>query len=168
MICPNCGYDNMPGDESCKHCEMDLTQLDRPAAQNRLERTLMEDLVGALKPREAVVACLHATVGQALDKMLKANLGALLVVDGDGNLRGIFSERDLLTRVAGIHVCWEHLPICEVMTWDPETVRLTDTLALALQKMDCGGYRHLPVVENGKPVGVISVRDMMRHLTRMC
>jgi CBS domain-containing protein len=147
---------------------MDLTQLDRPIAQNRLERTLMEDLVGALKPREAVVTCLNATVGQALDKMLKSNLGALLVIDGEGKLRGIFSERDLLTRVAGIYTYWEQLPISEVMTVNPETVRLTDTLALALQKMDCGGYRHLPVVEDGKPVGVISVRDMMRHLTRMC
>jgi len=47
-------------------------------------------------------------------------------------------------------------------------VNLTDTLALALQKMDVGGYRHLPVVDEGKPVGVISVRDMMRHLTRLC
>ena len=168
MICPNCGYDNVPGDESCKHCEMDLTQLDRPAAQNRLERTLMEDVVGSLKPREAVVVCLNATVGQTLDSMLKSNLGALLVIDDEGKLRGIFSERDLLTRVAGIHTSWEHLPVREVMTPDPETVCLTDTLAQALQKMDVGGYRHLPVVEDGRPVGVISVRDMMRHLTRLC
>jgi CBS domain-containing protein len=54
------------------------------------------------------------------------------------------------------------------MTRNPETVSLNDSLALALQKMDVGGYRHLPVVEDGKPVGVISVRDMMRHLTKLC
>src|SRR6516165_4330596 len=131
MICPNCGYDNLPGDESCKHCEMDLTQLDRPAAQNRLERTLMEDVVAALKPRQAVVARHDATVGQALDLMLDSNLGALLVVDDGGQLCGIFSERDLLTRVAGVHSCWERLSLSEVMTRDPETVSLTDTLALA-------------------------------------
>ena len=64
MICPNCGYDNLPGDESCKHCAMDLTQLDRPAAQNRLERTLMEDVVARCKPRQAVVARQNDTVGQ--------------------------------------------------------------------------------------------------------
>ncbi len=168
MICPNCGYDNLPGDESCKHCAMDMTQLDRPMAQNRLERILMEDHVSVLHPRLAVVTCPQATVGQALDKMLRDNLGALLVTDANGCLCGIFSERDLLTRVAGVHACWEHVPIGDVMTRDPETVCLTDTLALALQKMDVGGYRHLPVVENGKPVGVISVRDLMRHLTRFC
>lgn len=168
MICPTCGYDNLPGDESCRHCELDLTPLDRPVALNRLERVLMEDLVGALKPRKAVFVCLKATIGQALDIMLQSNLGALLVVDADGQLAGIFSERDLLTRVAGVHASWQNLPIGEVMTRNPETVCLTDTLALALQKMDVGGYRHLPVVEEGKPVGVISVRDMMRHLTRLC
>jgi CBS domain-containing protein len=168
MICPNCCYDNVPGDETCKHCAMDMTQHDRPMAQNRLERILMEEQVSALKPRMAVVSCLNATVGQALDKMLQANLGALLVIDAEGKLCGIFSERDLLTRVTGIYESWENVPICDVMTRDPETVALTDTLALALQKMDVGGYRHLPVVDAGKPVGVISVRDMMKHLTRFC
>jgi CBS domain-containing protein len=147
---------------------MDMTQLDRPVAQNRLERILMEDPVSALKPRAAVVTCLRATVGAALDRMLQANLGALLVVDDDGKLCGIFSERDLLTRVAGLHEPWEAVPIADVMTHNPETVQLSDTLDLALQKMDVGGYRHLPVVADGKPVGVISVRDMMRHLTRLC
>ena len=168
MICPNCCYDNVPGDESCRHCEMDMTQLDRPVAQNRLERSLMDDEVSVLKPRAAVVTCPRATVGEALDRMLQANLGALLVVDDDGKLVGIFSERDLLTRVAGVHAAWDAVQIADVMTRDPETVQLTDTLDLALQKMDVGGYRHLPVVADGKPVGVISVRDMMRHLTRIC
>ncbi len=147
---------------------MDMTQLDRPVAQNRLERILMEDPVSALKPRAAVVTCPRATVGEALDRMLQANLGALLVVDDDGKLCGIFSERDLLTRVAGLSDSWEAIPIADVMTRNPETVQLTDTLDFALQKMDVGGYRHLPVVTDGKPVGVISVRDMMRHLTRLC
>jgi CBS domain-containing protein len=41
-------------------------------------------------------------------------------------------------------------------------------LALALSKMDAGGYRHLPVVEDGKPVGMISVRDILRHIIAVC
>jgi CBS domain-containing protein len=43
-----------------------------------------------------------------------------------------------------------------------------DTLAFALHKMDIGGYRHTPVVENSVPVGMISVRDMLHHITRLC
>jgi CBS domain-containing protein len=54
------------------------------------------------------------------------------------------------------------------MTRDPETVVATDTLAFALHKMDSGGYRHLPVLAEGRPVGVISVRDMLHHFTRLC
>jgi CBS domain-containing protein len=45
---------------------------------------------------------------------------------------------------------------------------MTDTLNFVLQKMDAGGYRHVPVVEAGKPVGIISARDMLRFLTRLC
>jgi len=54
------------------------------------------------------------------------------------------------------------------MTPNPETVTSGDTLAFALGKMDAGGYRHLPVVAGGKPVGVISVRDVLRHVTDVC
>jgi CBS domain-containing protein len=54
------------------------------------------------------------------------------------------------------------------MTPRPETVAPTDTLNVVLHKMDGGGYRHLPVVHNGKPVCVLSVRDMLRHITRVC
>src|SRR5205807_4299513 len=100
--------------------------------------------------------------------MLARNLGALLIVDKDGKLLGIFSERDLLTKVAGLHDSYEELPVAQFMTRDPETVTATDTLAFAIHKMDIGGYRHLPIVREGRPTGVISVRDMLRHITRLC
>jgi CBS domain-containing protein len=147
---------------------MDLTQLDRPTAQNRIERSLMEDEVNLLQPKPPVTAGSDTTVGQAIQIMLEQNIGALLVVDGANRLLGIFSERDLLTRVAGLHEPYADLPIERVMTPKPETVSLNDTLAFVLHKMDVGGYRHLPVVDNGRPVGVISVRDMLRHITRLC
>ena len=54
------------------------------------------------------------------------------------------------------------------MTADPETVRPTDPLAFVLHKMDGGGYRHLPVVQNGCVLGMLSVRDMLKHITRLC
>jgi CBS domain-containing protein len=54
------------------------------------------------------------------------------------------------------------------MTSEPETLGPDDMLAVALHKMDVGGYRHLPVVENGVPTGIISVRDLIRHITQLC
>jgi CBS domain-containing protein len=168
MICPNCNHDNLPGSEECSNCHNDLTQLDRPTAQDRVERSLMGDAVSALKPRTPVTLPATATVGKAIETMLVNNIGALLIVDEAGRLAGIFSERDLLTKVAGIHEDYAERPVREYMTADPETVREDDTLAFALHKMDVGGYRHVPLVKDGQPVGVLSVRDMLRHITRLC
>ena len=58
--------------------------------------------------------------------------------------------------------------VAEFMTARLETVRETDTLAFALHKMDSGGYRHLPVLRDGQLTGMISVRDVLRHITRLC
>jgi len=168
MICPHCGYDNLPGSEECSHCLMDLTQLDRPVPHTRIERSLMEDSVSVLQPKKPITVRPTATVRQAMELMLDHDIGALLIAGDDGKLLGIFSERDLLTKVAGLHEAYAELPVQQFMTGNPETVTATDTLAFALHKMDVGGYRHLPVLKEGLPVGVISVRDMLRHITRLC
>jgi len=168
MICPNCGHDNLPGSEECSSCLQDLTQLDRPVAQDRVERSLMEDTVESLCPRPAVTVAPSASVGQALKLMLQDNLGALLVADEHGKVLGIFSERDLLMRVTLLPEPYLDLPVHRFMTPNPEAVMADDTLAFALHKMDVGGYRHLPVLRHGKPAGMISVRDMLRHIVRLC
>ena len=168
MICPACGHDNFPGRESCSNCLHDLTQLDRPVSRDRVERSLMEDPVSVLQPRKAVTVRPEATVGEAIRTMLEPDIGSLLIVAADGRLVGIFSERDLLTRVAGQVLDYANRPVSEFMTPDPETVRPTDTLAFALHKMDGGGYRHLPVLKDGQPLGMLSVRDMLGHITRLC
>jgi CBS domain-containing protein len=147
---------------------MDLTQLDRPVPQTRIERSLMEDPVSVLQPKKPITVRPTATVRETIEMMLDQDIGALLVVDTDERLLGIFSERDLLTKVAGLQEVYAELPIKRFMTPNPETVTATDTLAFALHKMDVGGYRHLPVLQDGRPVGVISVRDMLRHITRLC
>src|SRR5262249_6635945 len=149
-------------------CCGDLTQLDRPTASNRVERSLMEDPVSVLRPRDPLTLPPTTTVGEAMRTMLARDVGALLVVDAGGKLVGIFSERDLLTKVAGIHADYAGRQVAEFMTPRPETLNADDTLAFALHKMDVGGYRHMPLIQEGRPTGVISVRDIMRHITRMC
>jgi CBS domain-containing protein len=168
MICPTCGWDNLPGNEECSNCQQDLTPLDRPVAQNRVERSLMEDRVSVLRPKAPVTVSPTTTVQQAIQVMLGHKLGALLVVDDGGKLVGVLSERDLLKKVAPLPDPYAELYVEDFMTPDPETVTAEDTLAFALHKMDVGGYRHLPVLSGGKPAGVISVRDMLRHITRLC
>jgi CBS domain-containing protein len=166
MICPLCNTGNLPGSEVCGNCLTDLTHLDLPVAQDRVERSLMEDPVSILRPRPAIILKPTTTVGEAIQTMLARDVGAVLVVD-KGKLVGILSERDLLTRVAGT-AHYVSRPVRAYMTLHPETVQADDSLAFALHKMDGGGYRHLPVIKNGQPTGVISVRDMLRHITRLC
>lgn len=168
MICPNCGHDNLPGGEECSNCQQDLTQLDLPVGLDRVERRVMTEPVSAMRSRMPVTVRPTTTIREAIPAMLERDIGALLVVDRDGKLLGIFSERDLLTKVAGLHDAWQELPVAQFMTPNPETIAPTDTLAFALHKMDVGGYRHLPIVTNGRASGVISVRDMLRHITRLC
>jgi CBS domain-containing protein len=168
MICPSCGHDNVPGNEVCSHCHQSLTPLDRPIAANRVERSLMEDQVRSLPPMPIVTLLPQTPVRDAIRAMLERNVGAVLVVDEQGKLVGIFGERDILKRVAGKGNGTMDQPIADFMTARPVTVAPSDTLNFVLHKMDGGGYRHVPVTDAGKPLSVISVRDMLRHIMKLC
>lgn len=128
----------------------------------------MVDQVGLLQPKPPLTVSPKTTIREAIQQLLSHNVGALLVVDSAGKLLGIFSERDLLKKVAGIHESFEDLIIADFMTANPESITLKDNLNFALHKMDCGGYRHLPILSGGVPCGVVSVRDMLKHITRLC
>jgi CBS domain-containing protein len=168
MICPSCCHKNLPGDDVCKHCKQPLTPFDLPTPENQVERSVMYDQVKTLKQNPPVTIGETATIGDAMALMVSANVGAILIVDDRGLLVGIFSERDMLKKTIASVANFQDLPITQFMTRRPETVSATDTLNFVLQKMDAGGYRHVPVLENGKPVGLISARDMLRFLTRLC
>jgi CBS domain-containing protein len=168
MICPSCGHSNIPGADECAACMTDFASLDGPAAQDRVEASVMSDPIRALKPKKPVTIAHTALLGDALQRMVDEEIGALLVVNDQEQMVGILTERDYLTKVVGIMREYSHRPLLTIMTPNPESVGADDSLAYALHKMDIGGYRHLPVIENGKPVGIISVRDVIRHITRLC
>jgi CBS domain-containing protein len=167
MKCPACGFDrNAPGADACANCELPLARLDEYVPQGPVEQSLTGDTIAVLDPRAPVTVAATAPLRDAMRQLIAARIGALLVTDSAGALVGILTERDFLTKVAGAPG-FETEPVSAFMTRDPETVAPNDRLAVALGKMDAGGYRHLPVVDGGKPVGVISVRDVLRHLTAL-
>jgi CBS domain-containing protein len=167
MICPACEHNNLPGSESCVHCSSDLTQLEQPVPYDRVERSLLSDTVHVLQPRPAVTLCPEATAASAVRLLLDCNIGALPIVDAAGNLVGIFSERDVLMKMTDSGPDQSSRPVSDYMTRNPETVRESDPLVLVLHKMHLGGYRHLPVLREGRVLGMISVRDVVRHVTDM-
>jgi CBS domain-containing protein len=167
MRCPACDHPNPPGVDECQRCQTPLTQLDIPTPHGPIETSLMTDTVATLHPRPPVTVPLDAELGQAIRQMIDQRVGAVLVTNPEGELVGILTERDFLTKVVG-QQDYERLPVARFMTPAPVTVTASDLVAFALSKMDVGGYRHLPVVAGRKPIGVISIRDVLRHLTLVC
>ena len=99
------------------------------------------------------------TVQAAAARMAERCRGSILVCDGD-RLRGIFTERDLLARVVAAGHEPARTRLAEVMTPDPETIEGSEPAIEAVRRMDEGCYRHLPVLEGGRVLGVVSLRDM--------
>ena len=91
--------------------------------------------------------------------MAARGVGAVVVLDGE-RLAGILTERDLLRAVAEGH--HPEASVADWMTRGPETVESEDSTDHAAALMIHGGFRHLPVVDEGKVVGILSIRDLMR------
>lgn len=112
-----------------------------------------------IQGRRVVVQPPSATVRQAVLVMAECRIGAVPVVEGR-NLIGIFTERDVLTRVIALGRDVDRTRLEEVMTRRPETVSIECPMIEALEVMIEGGFRHLPVIADGMVAGVISMRDI--------
>jgi len=150
--------------------EFDDAYDDDTSARDREEQRLGEAILGApiraLDPRPPVTLPESATIRDAVRLMLEREIGAVLVVR-DGRAIGIFTERDLLRRVATSGVD-QARPLGEVMTPDPETLGLEDGIAFALNRMIVGGYRHIPIVDDaGAPLAVLSLREVVAFVVSL-
>ena len=100
-----------------------------------------------------------ATVREAANLMAEKHIAAVLVVDGE-KLIGIVTERDLTAKVLANAMDPETTEISAVMTPNPDTLDADDSPSSALELMSSRGYRHLPVTDDGKPIGIVSIRDL--------
>jgi CBS domain-containing protein len=98
-------------------------------------------------------------LGEAAKRMVARGVGAVLVMEGE-KLEGILTERDLMRAVAGGYS--EEARVSDWMTRHPETVDADDATDHAASLMIHGGFRHLPVMQGDRVVGIISIRDLMR------
>ena len=128
-----------------------------------LSRNLKVDSVSRLDPTEPRAIDAAATAADAVAAMREWNVGCLLVTEF-GRVVGIFTERDLLTRVLAPGRALDS-PMRLCMTANPVTVAPKDSVRTAVKRMQKGGYRHLPVVdEAGRPVGVVSARRVVHYV----
>ena len=164
-VCPYCDHENIEGTDVCDQCEQPLGDLHLPDPANVVELCLLKDRVDVLSSRPPIVVAPESTVGEVLRILVDQAIGCVFVVD-DEKLVGVFSERDALLRLNTEAGQYRDRPISEFMTPHPQSLTGDAKIAFVVHKMDLGGFRHVPIVdEDGRATSVISVRDILRYLT---
>jgi len=129
--------------------------------------TETDDLRGALL-NDTICLAEVATVHEAVQTMLARRQAGVLVTDAMGRLTGIFTERDVLTRVVGKDLDARRTALAGVMTRNPEALTARDRVAYAVNRMSVAGYRTIPLVDlEGRPIGVVTVSDVIRWLANL-
>ena len=106
-----------------------------------------------------------STLSDAVKIMQDNKIGSLVVVNKEGKVAGILTERDFLNKVLGKIKNWEKEPVSTAMTADPFCLQSDDMIAHVMHNMHIGGYRHIPIVDdNGKPSLVVSVKDVVSFI----
>jgi len=164
IACPYCGSDNTEGSDVCDDCQHSLTDLTHPEPKTPVEKGLLKDRIEILEPKTPLTVAPDTSIGDVLNQMIAASIGCVMIVDGD-ELLGIFSEYDAVRKVNSEAASMADRPISSLMTANPVTLEGKDKIAFALHKMHVGGYRHLPIMSDGKLTGVISIRDILGYLT---
>jgi CBS domain-containing protein len=138
------------------------------AGGERILKAMETDPVSSLVQGPVVTIGLDATIQEAVECLQEKHIGCVLVSGSDGRLAGIFTERDLLNRVAGRRLDWRSVRVADYMTRDPESLRPDDRIVWALNLMHVGGYRHVPLVDaSDRPVGIVSVKDIVSFLVEL-
>lgn len=163
ITCPFCGSENTEGADVCHDCSHSLTELSFYEPQTAVEQGLLKDRIEVLTPNQPSTVSPETPICEVLSQMVAERIGCVMVVDG-GQLVGIFSEYDAVRRVNVDAATYAQRPIRAVMTPAPITLECKDKIAFALHKMHVGGYRHLPILTDGKLTGVISIRDILNYL----
>src|SRR5437764_13610076 len=104
-----------------------------------------------------------ATRGEAAAVMAQRRVGSILIVEGE-RLAGIFSERDIVRAISHSHDAVRD-PVAHWMTRRPVTIGPDASAEEALEKMLAGGFRHLPVLQGERLVGMVSMRDLSKALS---
>ena len=111
-----------------------------------------EQSIATLNPADSVM--------DAVNMMTERKIGAVIIVDNNASLAGIFTERDLVNRVVAKGLDAASTPLKQVMTTNPDTLAPGDTAMNALELMSARRYRHLPVLDGENVVGMVSIRDL--------
>lgn len=167
MECTACAHECLAGQDNCPECGQDLTHLSLPEPKRgRIHELILEDPLSQLNAPRPITLTESDNVARAVELMRQHRFGSALVLDEQGALTGILTERDVCRRLASRKEPLEWIPVREVMTKNPQRLTEEDTIARALNHMAVGGFRHIPVVRGGAPVGFVSIRGILTYIAR--
>lgn len=165
MICPSCGHDNIEGADRCEECVTSLLNLDAPAARREgLATSVMEDNISQLE-QEFLNVTSDTSVLEVIAKMKASGVGCALVLD-QGKLMGIFTERDLLNKFTGPAGLPGQTAVGELMSLHPEVLSESDSIAIAVNKMSIGRYRHIPIRKADGSYSVTSIKHVLKYIAK--
>ena len=161
MICPACQSENIAGADECEVCGGALygLQINNPGGPAFIHRPLSE-----MKKRPIHAVGIADPVAKAVQIMQREDTNCVLVKDGN-RTAGIITGWDVLQKVAGPGVDLVAVTCEHVMTPDPYFLDEDDSIALALNAMAVGGFRHVPVEQDGKATGIINAPDLFRYIS---
>ncbi len=141
-----------------------LKDYNAPDYEDDFEQSLLEDTTAAIKPGPVTQVPPDTTIETAVKLMAKHNLAAIIITQNNKAV-GIFSERDVLNRIATDYNDMKSKTIAEYMTPIPATIYESDPPAKALNTMATGHFRHVPVLnQDEKPVGIIGAQQATQYL----
>jgi len=138
---------------------MDLSSVDVPESTQVVSESDLTIPISAIRMTRPRTVAPMQTVRDAVAAMKDDPAGAVVVME-QGRVVGIFTDRDVLKKAAARDGVLDE-PVAYYMTPDPVVLREDDQMAVALNKMGDGGFRHIPVVRDGELVGMVTVRDVM-------
>jgi CBS domain-containing protein len=115
------------------------------------------------KGRAVVTARPEATLEEVAQKLAAKNIGALVIIGANGRVSGIVSERDIIRAISQRGAGCLGEPVSSMMTRSVVSCQEGDTLEQLMATMTAGRFRHLPVLDNGALVGIVSIGDIVKH-----
>jgi CBS domain-containing protein len=163
-ICPSCREENLEGEDVCRNCGADLTVLDLPdSPEAEREAPFMYHRLADVVTRPLSTVTTADPVTLAVRIMQTEEVECVLVMEGD-RLAGILTTWDILHKVAGPGEDLFAVTCGQIMTADPVFLRDDDTIAVAINKMAIGGFRHIPLLQGDRPTTVVSIGDVFSHI----
>jgi CBS domain-containing protein len=165
MICPACHAENIEGADDCVNCGEPLYGLDLPdGALKDSSPDFIHQPISGLPRRPPTLINVNDPLSLAVRRMQSSGSRTLLVMDG-GKLAGIITGSDFLTKIAGPREDLSAVTARQIMTPDPICLEEDDSIALAINMMGSGDFRHLPILKDGEPVTVIGVNDVFMYIS---